>query len=338
MKRLYTFYTDKKLNIISWGKDIADFTGESASTVLGKKYFEVLPRIFRDDRDALLTALKGKKQLTMKGYSVNCFNGQVKADIRINPLKAAGGNVEKIKVSFSPDSTCAMAKKLLSSQRYIDIGKITSTLAHGVRNPLNALKGAVVYINEKYAGEKTLLEFTKIIEDEIERLENFISRLLSTHVQDTGFSLIDINSLLKRIEILTSLQAKASNIRATYEYGDIHPIVINAFHFEQAILNVINNAIDSMRSGGQITVKTYAESRSGNGFVTIEISDTGPGIDKSKVRFQATPAERKEKGFGLSITHEILQFYDGHLEIKSKKQQGTTVKLSLPVTKAGGKQ
>ncbi|MGD1074671.1 MAG: ATP-binding protein [Thermodesulfovibrionales bacterium] len=336
MKRSYSFRTDKKLSITAWGKEIADFTGKSASSVLGKKYFEVFPRIFVDDKDALLTVLKAKKQLTVKGYVVTCFKGHVKADIQIKPLKAARGNGDEVTVAFSPDSTCAMAKKLLSLQGCIDVGKITSTLAHGVRNPLNALKGAVVYISQKYAGEKTLLEFTKIMEDEISRLDTFISQFLSASVPDMGRSLVDINALLKRIEVFTSFQAQAGKVRSLYEYGDIPPIVINAFHFEQAILNVINNAIDSMRSGGQVKVKTYAQSRAGDDFVVIEVSDTGPGIDKSKIRFLATPSDKKGKGFGLLITKEILQYYDGHLEITRKRPKGTTVKLLLPVNEVGG--
>ncbi|MGD0884674.1 MAG: ATP-binding protein [Thermodesulfovibrionales bacterium] len=337
MKGSYTFFTDKKLTVTAWGEDIADFTGKSASSVLGKKYFEVFPRIFVDGKDALLTAFKGKKQLALKGYSVICFKGHVQADIKVSPLKAAGGNVEKVKVVFSPDSTCAMAKKLLSLQRCIDMGRITSTLAHGVRNPLNALKGAVVYISAKYAGEKTLLEFTKIMEDEIARLDNFVSQFLSASVPDIGRSLVDINTLLRRIEVFTSFQAQAGNVRSIYEYGDIPPIVINAFHFEQAILNVINNAIDSMRSGGQVKVKTYAAAHLGEDFVVIEVSDTGPGIDKSKIHCLSAPSNSKGKGFGLLITREILQHYDGHLEIKSKRPKGTTVKLLLPVNKIGGK-
>ena len=336
MKRSYSFSTDKQLSIVNWGKEIADFTGRSASAVRGKKYFEVLPMIVINGKDALLTAFEERRSLTLKGYGVRCFNGQVKADISITPLKTVRGSVKEIEVAFSPDSTCSIAKKLLSAQRCIDIGKITSTLAHGVRNPLNALKGAVVYINQKYAGEETLVKFTKIMEDEIVRLEGFISELLSASVQEVGLSLIDINTLLKRIAAFTSLQARASQIRSVYEYGDIPPIVINAFHFEQAILNVLNNAMDSMRSGGQIMVRTYAEERSGDDFVVIEISDTGPGIDTSKIRYLSAPSDGKGKGFGLFITREILHYYDGHLEIKSKKQKGTMVKLYLPVSKSPG--
>jgi two-component system nitrogen regulation sensor histidine kinase GlnL len=330
MKSL-TFRTDNKLCIRSWDKDIASFTGQSASQIIGTKYYEIFPRIYTDDRDALAEAIKKKKTISYKGYSFNCLYGGIKADIKISPVKSRNNNkVDAVKVLISPHSTCIVAQKLHQSQKLIDIGKIASTLAHGVRNPLNAIKGAVVYLREKYDREEPLVEFTKIMEDEISRLEDFISRFLSSSVSDMEEKETDINSLLKKIEVFTSLQIYTRNIQSCYEFGNIPPITINSFHLEQAILNVINNAIVAMKSGGQLKVNTSTEERTGKIFIVVAVSDTGPGIEDNA--FGEYPAERREngKGFGLFITYEILKHYGGHLEIDSKKDTGTTIKLFIP--------
>jgi len=329
MKAL-SFHTDNKLCIRSWDKDIATFTGQPASQIIGTKYYEIFPRIYMDDRDALAEAIKKKKTISFKGYSFNCLYGGIKADIRISPVKSRNNKVDAVKVLISPHSTCIVAQKLHQSQKLIDIGKIASTLAHGVRNPLNAIKGAVVYLREKYDREEPLVEFTKIMEDEISRLEDFISRFLSSSVSDMEVKETDINSLLKKIEVFTSLQIYTRNIQSFYEFGNIPPITINSFHLEQAILNVINNAIVAMKAGGQLKVNTSTEERTGNIFVVVAVSDTGPGIGDNT--FSEYPAERREngKGFGLFITYEILKHYGGHLEIDSKKDTGTTIKLFIP--------
>ncbi len=329
----YSFSTDNQLCIISWSEKIEKYTGKSSSHVLGKKYFEVLPRIFVGEKDAISISLKKKKELILKSYAFFCLNGRTMADIRINPLKSANGRVKKIEVTVSPDSTCSMAKKLHDSQKLIDIGKMASSLAHGVRNPLNAIKGAVVYLRERYAHEMALIEFTKIMEDEIARLDNFISRFLSTSISNAGLSLTDINSLLKNIEVFTSLQTRANNIRSVFEYGEIPLIMINSFQLEHAILNVINNAIESMHSGGELKVKTGLENYHDADSVIIEISDTGPGIAKSKVNSLSIPLEEKGKGFGLFITREVVKSCGGHIEIKSRKGKGTILKLYLPVNR-----
>ena len=325
-----SFSADKKLCICSWGKEVAEFTGQSSTHIIGMKYYEIFPRIFTDNKDALSEAIKNGKTLSLKEYSFNCLYGRIKADIRIKPIKSRNHKVDSVKVIISPHSTCAVAQKLHQSQRLIDIGKIASTLAHGVRNPLNAIKGAVVYLREKYDYEEPLIEFTKIMEEEISRLENFISRFLSSSVLDTEVRETDINSLLKKIEIFTSLQIYTRNVQSLYELGGIPPITINSFHLEQAILNVINNAIDAMADGGQLKIRTFTEERSGRIFVVIAISDTGPGMSDKKIDDLSSENRESGRGFGLFITYEILKHYGGHLEIDSKKNMGTTIKLFIP--------
>jgi two-component system, NtrC family, nitrogen regulation sensor histidine kinase GlnL len=237
-------------------------------------------------------------------------------------------------VAIHPHASCAAAKKLQQSKKLIDIGKIASTLAHGVRNPLNALKGAVVYLGGKYAEEATLVEFTKIMEQEISRLEDFISRFLSSSVSETEVNATDINSLLKKIEVFTALQIYTRNINSHYEFGNIPPITMNSFHLEQAILNVINNAIEAMQNGGNLNIKSFTEERSNGVFVVISVSDTGPGIPDSKRNGFAAENKNNGRGFGLFITHEILKHYGGHIEIDSKKDIGTTITLFIPCNKS----
>ncbi|MEJ2684600.1 MAG: ATP-binding protein [Candidatus Sulfobium sp.] len=331
----YIFSTDKELRITSWSEDLARLTGKEAAQVRGRKYFEVLQPVFSDGEEALSMVLKEKKARVLKGHVFGCMLDHSTADIRISPAKAAGA-VRAVKVTISNLSPCSLAVSFRHSQRFIDIGKNASTLAHGVRNPLNAIKGAVVYLSERYAAEPSFVEFAKIMNEEIARLDSFISKFLSTSISDEGFSPTDLNSLMKKLQSFTSLQAHVRNIRPVYEYGDIPPVMANAFQIEQAVLSVLNNAMDAMPSGGWLTVKTQRETHSGN-FVTIEISDTGSGMDGRHVDNPPNPRMNNGKGFGMGITREVLQYHGGHLEILSEKGKGTTVKLCLPINREGSR-
>ena len=188
----------------------------------------------------------------------------------------------------------------------------------------------MVYLSEKYQHEAQLVEFTRIMEEEISRLEDFITKFLSSSVLDTDIRETDVNSMLKKIETLTSLQIYTRNVQSLYEFGDIPPIAINSFHLEQAVLNVINNAIEAIGSGGQLKIATSAEERDGKLFVVVAVSDTGRGMAVGPVGELPTDKPEKGRGFGLFITYEILRHYGGHLEIDSKENAGTTVKLFLP--------
>ena len=335
MKEAIIFHTDNDLNISTWGDEIAKFTGKPPAMSIGRKYYELLPLITFDGRDALAETVRTANALSLKQYHIPCLFAQITADIDIVPVKSVYGAINSIKVTLYPSSSCTIAHKLNQSQQLINIGKIASTLAHGVRNPLNAIKGAVVYLREKYAGEAPLTEFTTIMEDEISRLEDFIARFLSSSVSATETSLTNINSLLKKIEILTSLQLYTRNISCTYELGNIPPLVVNSFHLEQAILNVLNNSFEAMEAGGRLQIRTYTETRGGATLAAIEISDTGPGMTAAPAAAcngRSGPEPKKGRGFGLFITQEILAHYRGHMEIESGRNRGTTVRLCLPVS------
>ena len=329
--RSYSFSTDYKLCIKTWDERIAELTQKSPASALGRKYYEVFPRIFVDDDDGLSLSLKTNKDVFLKEYCFQCFRGHIKADVLIRSSIAEDMQSTAVEVTISPLSRCPIEKKLQEAQPFIDIGKTASRLAHGVRNPLNAIKGAVVYLRGKYATERTLIEFAKIMEEEISRLDNFISKFLSRSMEDTETTSVDINTLLKKVNVFTALQAHAADIKTLYEYGDIPEIRVSAFQLEQAILNVINNSIEAMCAGGQLAVRTRLEKHFNTDFIVIEISDTGSGISGPKTNGREPAAVEDGRGFGLFITSEVVKSYGGHLEIKSEKDKGTDVRLYLPI-------
>jgi two-component system nitrogen regulation sensor histidine kinase GlnL len=331
----FSFSVDEELRINSWNGELENIYGKSLSEIQGTPYYEIIPRITKDSKDVIILALKRGKPVTLDEYHVTCLCGEVKGSIRVTPLRDSSGKVSGANIVINAYPGCMVWKKLKESQRLLDIGKIAATFAHGVRNPLNSIKGAVVYLREKYANEKKLIEFTTIIEEEISRLDNFIANFLATSISEKNLSETDINILLKKIEVLTSLQAESRNIETIFEYGNPNLVTINSFHLEHAILNVLNNALDAMPSGGRLIVKTRAESRSGNKFATIEVSDTGTGMAIRVSDGLAVPSGVKGKGFGLLITREILRSCGGHLEIKSQKGSGTTAKLYVPIHENG---
>jgi two-component system nitrogen regulation sensor histidine kinase GlnL len=331
----FAFSVDKELRINSWNGELEKIYGKSLNEVQGIPYHEVIPRINKGNKDAVIEALKLGKPVILNDYHAACLCGEVKGTIRVSPLKDTTGNINGANVVISAHPSCIVWKRLKQSQRLLDIGKIAATFAHGVRNPLNAIKGAVVYLREKYANEKKLIEFTKIIEDEILRLDNFIAKFLSSSISEKGLSETDINVLLKKIEVLTSLQTQSRKIETVFEYGNTYPVTINSLHLEHAILNVLNNAIEAMPSGGRLMVKTQSEFRYGIEFATVEVSDTGPGIAVSRSADIIESSKVKGKGLGLFITREILRSCGGHLEIKSQRGLGTTAKLYVPINKNG---
>ncbi len=336
MKRSYRFSTDGKLCIDWFEESLSELYGSGyLDGSMGRKYYEVFPRMTDGKKDAVRMCVRSAAEVRLKNKCLMFPNGQFFADIIIRFSRPGA------KISVYPKMSCELAKQLHNSQPLIDIGKIASILAHGVRNPLNAIKGAVVYLRERYPSEQPLLEFTNLMEDEISRLDKFITSFLSTSITEAGRE-VDLNQVVKKVEVFVSLQSISRDVRSEFSYGSVPPVFINPFQFEQAVLNVVNNAIEAMSNGGTLSVKTFFE-REGNsprGFAVIAISDTGSGIlgamgGNYPSGFNMA-SRNKGKGFGLFLTREILRYYGGMLQIESRKDSGTTVRLCIPAARSAG--
>ena len=328
-KQSFVFSVDNRLRITSWCKELESACGNSIHEIKGMHLSKVMPLIYRNAKDQILNVFERGKPVTLRGQQIICFCGRKRAVVKISPQKDSNGEVKHVNVTTSSSDSKTLTR-LKQSERLLNIGKIAATLAHGVRSPLNAIKGCVIYIRENYDNEKELVEFSKIMEEEISRLDHFISSFLSTSISDKGLTGVNINKVLKKIAVLISLQAQSRNCQTIFAYGRIAPVMLNSFHLEHAILNVIDNAMEAMPPGGLLSIKTFMKSILGNNFVTVEISDTGCGMKLKRHAGAPVSSGKKGRGLGLFITREILQSNGGHLEITSDKDAGTTVKLFFP--------
>jgi two-component system nitrogen regulation sensor histidine kinase GlnL len=334
MTTFFEFTVNSALQLQSWNAAMDELPNRGEAPLWGRCYYELLPRIFREDRDAIPEAIASGIPLRLSSHRFPCFAGVVTADVVIEPESLPGGSGARVAITVH---TCCEAVGALQECRHlVNLGKTASMLSHGVRNPLNAIKGAVVYLKSRYGDDANLLEFTGIMEEEITRLDQFISGFLSASATSFGRDHGDINALLKKLEQFVALQARAAGIALRFDLGGSMPILaINLFQVEHAILNVLNNAIHAMPEGGEIRVASYCEKGTGGGSVVVEVVDNGPGMDERcrgdfhQPRLISSGAEGK--GFGLFIVREIMRQHGGSLEIRSGRERGTAVRLVFPV-------
>lgn len=330
----FDFSVDRKLRVVAINGALEKARTHSSEPLLGFPYYEVLPLIFHDGVEAVRQVVLNGTPMLLKNHRFACCHQALDADIDITPILDETGRTSGASVKIAPHEGCSLDARLKKAQHLIDIGKNAAILSHGVRNPLNAIKGAVVYLKDRYRHETTLLEFTAIMEEEITRLDRFITDFLSASLGETEKEAADLNELLRKLELLTTHQARAAGVEMRFRYGTVPPLQLNAFQVEQAVLNVLNNSLHALSPGGKITVESKVETRDGRIFCVVEITDDGPGIRVRSGNSFIAPLEdtarTKGKGFGLFITREILQAHGGMLEVRSGEEMGTVVYLCFP--------
>jgi two-component system nitrogen regulation sensor histidine kinase GlnL len=325
-EKTFSLVVDGKLRVKSCSDEFSSVWGSHEKETGPRLLHEMIP-LGTSALESIKSIFHNGKPINLKGIALPCPYGVCEATLSIHPVNSRNASLGAV-VQMTPAFICHKAGHIAADKNMEEIRTATTTLAHGVRNPLNAIKGAVVYIREKYTREKNLVKFIHIIEEEINRLDTFIAHYLSASVTRRSIERVDVNSILNKIEILTSFQVQSHGIQANFQYGDIGTIKINPFLLEQAILNVINNAVEAMSRKGRLRVRTEAVNRAGKHYVLIEISDTGGGIAKTPSVGQGI--HDKGRGFGLLITYEVLRSVQGHLEISSKGGKGTSVRMYFP--------
>jgi two-component system nitrogen regulation sensor histidine kinase GlnL len=333
----YVFSVDNAFIVKTWGSGMEKLCHKSTHEVIGKNLNEVFPAFFEK---VALTFIDRRKKI-IRNFKNVCFLGtDLSADVQINPIKDRKGKITEVTVSLQNISgSCPIYKTISDSERMIAIGKVASTIAHGIRNPLNAIKGAVVYLNEKYGKESTLREFSKIINDEINRVDSFISDFLSSARGKREFQEIDLNGILKSIIIMIRPKTELQNITVSQSFTVMPKVVIDPFKVEQAFFNIINNALEAMPDGGTLSVRTSKTVQDGKDYAVIEISDTGKGIPRKTLTRLGELSTQSDKGdgrgYGIFLSREIIRAYGGMLFWESTKDKGTVFKILFPLNQDG---
>ncbi len=331
------FSVDQKLRLVSVNDALIKLCPAAGEKLGQVPYHQILPRLLHQGDDLVHRVLRAGLALHCPCVDLPCFFGITQARIDLQPL-LDDGRVHGVQVRLQQLNQCAMAERLSQLEHLIDIGKSASALAHGVRNPLNAIKGAVVYLQRRYAAEADLLEFTHIMLEEVARLDRFITEFLSaTLTVDADRTPTNLNELLQRALRMVSLQAETLGVSIRFDLVPLPPLPLNRFQVEQAVLNLLNNALAVLGPGGQIRVDN-GYSPDGR-FLVVKISDNGPGLGAladGSLEFPVRDrAQRGGRGFGLFLTREVMQHHGGTLEIQGASGTGTTVSLSFPLLDPG---
>ena len=225
--------------------------------------------------------------------------------------------------------------KLIQSEKLASLGRLTSDVAHEIRNPLTAIGGFARRLY-RLAGDRKEKEYAEIVLTEVNRLEKVLRDVL-TFSRDARFHL-ERHDMTKIIfETLTFYKAlcKEKSIHIKEEKGEgLPPIIIDKDQVRQALSNLITNAIDAMPDGGILTVTADNEDLHNVPYICIKVSDSGQGISEEKLDFIFEPffstKELHGTGLGLSITRKIVEEHGGFVKAESTQGKGTAISLYFP--------
>lgn len=250
-----------------------------------------------------------------------------------------------IRAARADEEKKLMNQKMVETGKLASIGELAAGVAHEINNPVAIMVEEAGWMEDlleerEFQGSQNLEEFNRAlaqIQTQGRRCKDITHKLLS-FARKTAASVQDvqINYLMEDLVALSAQRAKFSLVEVKTELAEGLPIVrVSISELQQVFLNLINNAIDAMgHKGGRLTLTTRAQ----NGFVVVDVADTGSGIAAVNLNrifdpFFSTKAVGKGAGLGLSICYGIINKLGGRIEVASTVDVGTTFSVYIPAAK-----
>lgn len=316
--------------------------GRAAEELLGRARWELLGRTWRElfpPQTPLGAALRAaiEEGRPLRDHAATLEReGQPPAQLLVNvdPLEAFPDREPMgLLVTLRDAETRQQIRSQLDvSARLAAISRLTGGVAHEIKNPLNAIAVHLEVLRSKLAAEgQDALPEIETIQREITRLDRVVKTFLDfTRPVELRMGTVEIVGLLREILALVEPAAAQQHVRVALA-AEPDEIFLEGDRdlLKQAILNVVVNAVEAMKDGGQLAVSA----RLGGGECVIEVADEGPGIPediRDRIFQLYFSTKGKGSGIGLAVAFRVVQLHNGTIDFTTEVGRGTTFRLCFP--------
>jgi PAS domain S-box-containing protein len=213
------------------------------------------------------------------------------------------------------------------SSRLAAITRLTSGVAHEIKNPLNAMALHLEVLRGRLDGQQPELD---VIAGEIKRLDTVVKTFLSFNKPiELQARPIDLNRVVEQVVALVQVEAQARRIEIESVLKGRLWINGDPDLLKQAILNVVNNGLEAMGDGGRLAVRAELDGDE----CLLSIADAGPGIApeiRDRIFNLYFTTKTQGSGIGLATTFRVVQLHSGTIDFVSEQGKGTTFRLRFP--------
>lgn len=308
-------------------------------------------RLVGDDREAetahdiamTMRALKASLCLALRGESGHLYGFLTVRDDRVRDafskeeVQLLAGLATQIAITVENSQ---LYQQMKEKDRLAALGEMAAGLAHEIRNPLGSIKASAQYLAETSEHPEDRSEFLEIIVDEVDRLNRVVSSFLDyARPGHTDPEPICVNSAVELTLQFLKPECDSANVALHVMMDPELPRArIDIERLRQVLINLVQNAVQAMTSGGDLYVETRVQDRFRIGadarrWIQISVRDTGPGIAPGLLPNLFVPfvtTKQQGTGLGLAISQRIVSEAGGRIDVRSREGHGTTFIVMLP--------
>jgi signal transduction histidine kinase len=304
------------------------------------KYYPGLKVIFLTGNAALTEGVEGIKagafDYLSKPVEIDHLAGKIRQAWELKRLEE-GRERDKI-------FRRRLEKRMIHTQRLASLGTMSTGIAHEINNPLAIIKESTGFLRmviesaDQIPEKEMLFKGLEKIENSVDRARRITHQLLG-YVRKHGRDLtpVDIRQLTEDTVALIKQKTQAKKVSVQWDTKPEKPMLMytDPFQVRQVLINLLENAVDAVETGGQIRLSLYRKDKA----VCLEVRDNGSGItpqNKEKIfdPFFTTKPNVSENesgtGLGLFVVHKIMTGLSGSIQVESESGQGALFTICLP--------
>jgi signal transduction histidine kinase len=271
---------------------------------------------------------------TMKRAGGGNFTVRARAHRRDEVGELAGAfNRMMDELEEARDLEAMRQSQLAHTEKMAAVGTLAAGVAHEVNNPLTGILACIENMREDPDNADKRQRYLDLIEHGLQRIERTVTLLLDfARPRKPRAELTPLNHNVRHVSELIDYQARKAQVEVKLELDPAEPVVMaDHFQMEQVFLNLALNAIQAMKGGGELLLRTRVRRDE----VLAEVEDTGEGIspdlrDRIFDPFFTTRNVGEGTGLGLAVTDTIVAAHGGSIEVHSVVGTGTTFRVRLP--------
>jgi signal transduction histidine kinase len=270
--------------------------------------FFIFP-IFKDRKlTGLLTLGKSRRGMRLRSDNLDQLM------IIANQISSSMAKAELIQEKLQ------LERKMYENEKLSSLGRLSTSVAHEVKNPLSSIKAIVQVLKEDSGNEAKTQQSLSIIVEEIDRLTKVVNQLLVfAKPQVDSKSNVKIYDVINKILVVLRHEAKINNIDINVDASNNLPFVMaDESSLKEVFFNLMHNAIQAMTDGGKLTISIDYDEK--NDYIRLVFEDTGPGISKEDMGKIFEPfytTKQMGTGLGLAIVKKKLEEIRGVIHVES---------------------
>lgn len=337
---------DLERRVVGWNRALAQHSGIPLPEIRGQRFFDAFPNFRKEGLEPYLDRLYAGKEdaFTLERFEhVSRLTGPMIVTLQGSAVKGPHGQLEGVVLVLENISErVALERSVQESEKLAAVGTLAAGLAHEINNPIGIMISRIELMlveADELGLPAPVQQDLEVLQRNARRVSRITQGLLSFARRAPGVKEpIDLNLVVDDTLVLFEGQATKAGIGVTRRLAARLPRVQgDANQLQQVLLNLLKNAREALRDGGEIRLETgLVPDRPG--WVRLAVSDTGPGITpelRSKIFVPFFTTKEDGTGLGLTVSYRIVEDHGGLLEVSSAPGAGTTFTVLLPALPPG---